>query len=225
MPIPGLESSTTPTEPLISQGVYLLLCTLLFIYAFTVVFGRLYTAMHSFTDCLMGIALGTAIWWWHTSWAGIPVFFDASSPLYALFAFFGFGTRHSSGALLIYFGQGLGTGAWIEDWIERAGWEVALILVPLCLFAVHVHPQPVDDCPCFEDAIAILSVVLGALVSHWALVFSHTLPMSKVVVMPGSGWILELGQWVQVERGWSDVLLWWAVATIKMAVGTLGLFS
>jgi len=32
---------------------------------------------------------------------------------------------------------------------------------------VHFHPEPVDDCPCFEDAIAVLSVVLGSYLGHW----------------------------------------------------------
>ncbi|KAF8970350.1 PAP2 superfamily-domain-containing protein [Flammula alnicola] len=223
-----VETVLTPEirEPIISQGLYILLSTILFIYAFSVVFGRLYTAMHSFTDCLMGIFLGAGIWWWHTSWAGIPVFFHASNPLHMVFTFFGFGIPHSSGSLLVYLGKGLRTGEWIEDWIQRGGWEVPLILIPLCLLAVHIHPQPVDDCPCFEDAIAILSVVLGALVSRWALSYSQFgLPMAKIAVMPGSGWILELDQWVQVERGWSDVMLWWTMAAIKMGVGILVIFT
>jgi hypothetical protein len=45
-----------------------------------------------------------------------------------------------------------------------------------------------------------------------------------MVVMPGSGWSLEMDQWVQVERGLNDVLLWWTVATLKMAIGILIIF-
>jgi hypothetical protein len=40
-------------------------------------------------------------------------------------------------------------------------------MVPFTLAAVHYHPQPVDDCPCFEDAIAVLAVVLGTFSGHW----------------------------------------------------------
>lgn len=67
-----------------------------------------------------------------------------------------------------------------------------LVQIAVCLFLVHYHPEPVDgelplsmhgvfkiaidmanvfprptDCPCFEDAIAILSVVLGSNLSYW----------------------------------------------------------
>jgi hypothetical protein len=37
----------------------------------------------------------------------------------------------------------------------------------VCLLLVNQHPSPVDDCPCFEDAIAFVSVVLGIITSFW----------------------------------------------------------
>ncbi|KAH9477378.1 Dihydrosphingosine 1-phosphate phosphatase [Psilocybe cubensis] len=218
-------NSSDTTEYMISPRLYYFINFILFIYAFSVVFGRLYTAMHSFTDCITGILLGAGIWWAHTDWAGAPYLLEPSNPLNALCAFLGFGTLQPSGALLVFMGQGLAAGKWIEKWIQYGGWEVPLILIPLCLFAVHVHPQPVDDCPCFEDAIAILSVVLGSLVSRWAVCYSQAgMDLVKNVIMPGSGWILEAGQWVQVEREWNDVLVWWTFAAIKMSFGILVIF-
>lgn len=41
-------------------------------------------------------------------------------------------------------------------------------MLPLALAAVHYHPEPVDDCPCFEDSIAVLAVILGVSTGHWA---------------------------------------------------------
>lgn len=46
-------------------------------------------------------------------------------------------------------------------------------MVVVGLLLVHKHPQPVDDCPCFEDAIAFNSVVLGILLG---LSFSVNFP-------------------------------------------------
>jgi hypothetical protein len=40
-------------------------------YAVSVVFGRLYTAMHSFTDCVMGVVMGAVIWWVHDGYWGL----------------------------------------------------------------------------------------------------------------------------------------------------------
>lgn len=125
-----------------------------------------------------------------------------------------------AGQYIVYVGRGLGAGEWVEGWVGRGGWEVPIILIPLCLLAVNQHPQPVDDCPCFEDAIAFGSVVLGALVGKWAMGYAGIgLGIGRTVVMPGSGWVYELGTWVQVERTWGDIGVWWGFAALKMVVG------
>ena len=40
-------------------------------------------------------------------------------------------------------------------------------MVPLCLLVVSLHPEPVDDCPCFEDAIAFIAVSGGVCLGMW----------------------------------------------------------
>ncbi|WWC97890.1 hypothetical protein V866_004778 [Kwoniella sp. B9012] len=70
----------------------------------------------------------------------------------------------------------MGTACWLlwifvgdqtEAWVNTGTWLVPGITVPLTLAMVHYHPQPLDDCPCFEDAIAVLSVILGSFLGHW----------------------------------------------------------
>ncbi|GHJ86026.1 hypothetical protein NliqN6_2428 [Naganishia liquefaciens] len=56
----------------------------------------------------------------------------------------------------------------VEGWVEGGHWTVPLISIVVCLAMVHKHPEPVDDCPCFEDAIAVLSVMLGSFLCHWS---------------------------------------------------------
>lgn len=46
----------------ISSTTYWISCSILVLYAISIVFGRIYTGMHSLTDCGMGVALGAAIW-------------------------------------------------------------------------------------------------------------------------------------------------------------------
>ncbi|KAG9316165.1 phosphatidic acid phosphatase type 2/haloperoxidase [Chiua virens] len=46
----------------VSSQTYWISCAILTLFAITIVFGRVYTGMHSFTDCGMGVALGAAIW-------------------------------------------------------------------------------------------------------------------------------------------------------------------
>lgn len=213
-----LASAPSPT---ISPDTFTILTLILAFYTFSIVYGRLYTAMHSFTDCATGVALGAGIWWAHSSWSGIPFMLSSSNPLFWICSLLGLGTHGDLSTRVIHIGKGLGAGEWMESWVRRGGWEVPLILIPICLLAVNQHPQPVDDCPCFEDAIAFMSVVLGSLVARWAVGYAGVGPgMWGTVIMPGSGWVYESGQWMEVERNMSDIGLWWGIAALKMVLGT-----
>ena len=50
------------SEGSISSTSYSVYLIGIIIYAFSIVFGRIYAAMHSFTDCIFGIIVGAAIW-------------------------------------------------------------------------------------------------------------------------------------------------------------------
>ncbi|RDB18722.1 Dihydrosphingosine 1-phosphate phosphatase YSR3 [Hypsizygus marmoreus] len=220
-----IDTTTASLDPIISPQAYTTITIILLIYTFSIVFGRIYTAMHSFTDCAVGLTMGAGIWWGHSSWSGIPVVLSSSNPLYWLYSVLWPSSISETGTHILHIGKGLGIGERVEGWVIRGGWEVPLILIPFCLLAVNQHPQPVDDCPCFEDAIAFGSVVLGSLVGKWAMEYSGAAAgVGRAVVMPGSGWVYELGQWVPVERTSRDVMVWWTFAALKMIVGILVIF-
>ncbi|PIL27863.1 hypothetical protein GSI_11019 [Ganoderma sinense ZZ0214-1] len=76
-----------------------------------------------------------------------------------------------------------------------------------------LHTQPVDDCPCFEDAIAFVSVVMGEFVARWYMVHNGFDESFFARPMPGASWAT-----------WSDVVTWWSTAAIKMVIGVLTIF-
>ncbi|KAG1731080.1 PAP2 superfamily-domain-containing protein [Suillus paluster] len=158
----------------ISSSMYYASCAMLVIYATTIVFGRLYTGMHSFTDCAVGVFLGAII----------------------------------SGAYVIL-------KETIENWLASARWIVPLTVIPICLLLVHYHPQPVDDCPCFEDAIAFVSVILGIALCRWHIVYSGVDERFLGSVMPNPQGIV----WT-----WKDTVSWWTLACAKVTVGILVIF-
>lgn len=82
------------------------------------------------------------------------------------------------------------------------------MVIPLCLLCVHYHPEPVDDCPCFEDAIAFMSVVMGEFLTRWCMSRYGFDDRFFVRTMPGrpSGTLPEL---------WA----WWSVAAAKLVIG------
>ncbi|KAI0747169.1 PAP2-domain-containing protein [Daedaleopsis nitida] len=155
-----------------SQTTYQLAVAALVFYVFSIVYGRLYTGMHSFTDCAFGITLGAGLWRIHISFGG-----------------------------------------YVDAWVRDNGFIVPALIIPLCLYLVHRHPQPVDDCPCFEDAIAFVSVVMGEFVMRWFMLHNGYDETFFTRSMPGSSWAT-----------WSDVGTWWSTAGIKMVIGILTIF-
>ncbi|KAI6122068.1 phosphatidic acid phosphatase type 2/haloperoxidase [Pisolithus sp. B1] len=121
-------------------------------------------------------------------------------------------------------GVALGAGVWgayvmVCDTMERllssSSWTVPCTIVPVCLLLVHFHPQPVDDCPCFEDAIAIISVILGAFVARWHSVYAGVDDRLLQTVMPGG----HGADWTFGEK-----LRWCLIACLKVNVGIIIIF-
>ncbi|KAJ7034573.1 sphingosine-1-phosphate phosphatase [Mycena alexandri] len=250
-------------EPALSLPVYAALTAGLVIYTVSIVFGRLYTAMHSFSDCTVGFTTGAVVWIAYTSFRGIPLSLSIPVPtLEFVTAFFTASTATASWTTLTLSAtllRGWGWGALLDAWVLESAsfaplsalssstpymdlwtaWRVPLTLIPLGLLAVNQHPQPVDDCPCFEDAIAFGSVVLGMYVGQWGAVKWGLWGLdAQGAVMPGSGWVLRnvtaavgedaagvVAQWVQVNRTWADVGVWWGFALAKMVFGILTIFA
>jgi hypothetical protein len=212
--------------PSLSLPTYVMLTVGLLWYATSIVFGRLYTAMHSFTDCITGVLLGAGIWLAHSSFRGFPVALSLALP---------FSPSASPLTLDVTLLRGLGLGSYLESWVLRtpSSLRVPFTLIPLALLAVNQHPQPVDDCPCFEDAIAIGSVVLGMLVGRWGAV-RWGLHVATTTIMPGSGFhfvpladgnsTAGLGAWVPAARTWADVGVWWGAAVLKTVFGICVIF-
>ncbi|OWZ53182.1 sphingosine-1-phosphate phosphatase [Cryptococcus neoformans 125.91] len=54
-----------------------------------------------------------------------------------------------------------------ETWVNSGSWTVPAIIAPLGFILIRCHPQPFEACPCFEDAIAVLAVMLGSTLGQW----------------------------------------------------------
>jgi hypothetical protein len=78
---------------------------------------------------------------------------------------------------------------------------------------VNQHPVPVDDCPCFEDAIAFVSVLMGSLLGRWyAVHYGFDQSFFGTTMLGSSG------------SGWADRSMWWSVASVKMIFGAFFMY-
>ncbi|KAK8843376.1 hypothetical protein IAR55_007033 [Kwoniella newhampshirensis] len=84
-------------------------------------------------------------------------------------------------ALWIFVGDG------VEEWVNTGTSLVPALSIPITLALVRYHPEPVDDCPCFEDAIAVLAVINGLFVGHWWSVFGQDDIPARSIFTDGPG--------------------------------------
>ena len=48
-----------------------------------------------------------------------------------------------------------------SDWTATAGFALIIIIL------IRIHPEPADDCPCFDDSVAFSSVLIGIEIGGW----------------------------------------------------------
>lgn len=63
--------------------------------------------------------------------------------------------------LRIAYGEAFDTWTLGDSWIRPA-----IIVVALAI-AVRVHPEPADNCPCFDDSVSFSGVVMGVEIGAW----------------------------------------------------------
>lgn len=109
-----------------TPAVNIALQALFYIYAISIILGRLYCGMHGFLDVLVGSILG----------ALITVF-----------------------QLIL--------SDWIDSWIFSGSYKDLVIATLVVFVLVRIHPEPADDCPCFDDSVAFSGVVVGINIGAW----------------------------------------------------------
>ena len=102
--------------------------TALYLYALSIIIGRLYCGMHGFLDVIIGSGLGALIAWFQ----------------------------------IVY-------GPALDAWIVGASGKEVFLLILVVLVLIRIHPEPADDCPCFDDSVSFAAVFIGCQVAAWDL--------------------------------------------------------
>ena len=59
-------------------------------------------------------------------------------------------------------------GEQLDHYLYSSGsYRGALLVVMVICVLVRTHPEPADDCPCFDDSVAFAGVVIGCEVGNW----------------------------------------------------------
>jgi ABC-type dipeptide/oligopeptide/nickel transport system permease subunit len=72
-------------------------------------------------------------------------------------------------------------GPAFDEYLLSATLKEILVIPIVILILVRIHPEPADDCPCFDDSVAFAGVTLGVDVGSWyftgsSLAWSDPLP-------------------------------------------------
>ncbi len=112
----ALHSPDSTTHP----RVRLALEAIAYLYALSIILGRLYCGMHGFLDVVIGGLLGASL----------------------------------SMAQCVY-------GEKFDDWMAAGSIEAPTIFLLIIFVLVRIHPEPADNCPCFDDSVAFAGVMIG----------------------------------------------------------------
>lgn len=100
-------------------------------------------------------------------------------------------------------------GPSFEVYLHNGSWVGPVLVAAFIIFLVRIHPEPADDCPCFDDSVAVAGVLIGLELGSWHYAsgdwgWSH----SSTAIVPFD----------MVHLGWSKVVL-------RVIVGVLFIFA
>ena len=66
-------------------------------------------------------------------------------------------------------------GPTMDNYLYSSTWRVPCIVALVILVLVRIHPEPADDCPCFDDSVAFAGVMIGVELGGWHYAISGRL--------------------------------------------------
>ena len=58
-------------------------------------------------------------------------------------------------------------GPALDLYMYESSWVAPLIASVIIIILVRIHPEPADDCPCFDDSVAFAGVIIGVEIGTW----------------------------------------------------------
>lgn len=95
----------------------------------------------------------------------------------------------------------------LDLYLQQNGWTPVLLAVLTIIILVRVHPEPADDCPCFDDSVCFAGVMIGLEVGTWH--FARSPFVSIPFDLQALGWLAVT---LRVLFGVLVVFVWREVA-------------
>ena len=96
-----------------------------------------------------------------------------------------------------------------DYWMAAGSYEAPIIFVLIIFVLVRVHPEPADNCPCFDDSVAFAGVMIGVELGIWHFA--------------GSGYAWDHP--VQATTPFQLEALGWPKVLMRIIIGVLTIFA
>ncbi|PNY26128.1 Dihydrosphingosine 1-phosphate phosphatase, partial [Tolypocladium capitatum] len=98
------------------------------------------------------------------------------------------------GWLEVYYGPSF------DAYMHSSSWVAPAIAGLIVIIFVRIHPEPADDCPCFDDSVAFAGVLIGLEFGTWTYGKIPWDPWETHAYGDGVVDIAPLGLWTNVAR-------------------------
>lgn len=88
----------------------------------------------------------------------------------------------------------------LDAYLQASGWTAPLLVALTIIVLVRVHPEPADDCPCFDDSVAFAGVMIGLEAGLW-----HLGAANLDGPFPGLSWPMTIGR---IVFGVLTIIVW-----------------
>ncbi|KAL1840540.1 hypothetical protein VTJ49DRAFT_361 [Mycothermus thermophilus] len=83
----------------------------------------------------------------------------------------------------------------LEAWLYGSDYWAPLTIALVIIALVRVHPEPADDCPCFDDSVAFAGVMIGLECGTWR--FARYSSLAAIYSGPDAAFDLSALGWVR----------------------------
>lgn len=105
-------------------------------------------------------------------------------------------------------------GSHIDKFLHSSTWVAPAIVALVIVALIRIHPEPADDCPCFDDSVAFAAVFIGIELGGWHYAtgnWAWNLPVPATVPfdLEHMGWfvvIMRVIVGVLVIFAWREVM-------------------
>lgn len=91
-------------------------------------------------------------------------------------------------------------GPSFDAYMHSSSWIAPVIAGLIVIIFVRIHPEPADDCPCFDDSVAFAGVVIGVEFGTWTYGKIASDPWETHAYGDGRIDVAPLGLWINIAR-------------------------